>query len=211
MNNTLPHFIYTDTDILSLTTASAVVKFKPWCNKLHHIWQSNISKSTKLTFFKACVESILLYRSETWTMKKDLQACLDGTYTRLLMRVQSISWREHQIKTQIYNGMPPISRIVAERRARFAGHCVCAKDQVVSDIINMGLPCPNRGRRPLNYMDIVPRYPTRSWWTDITDGGQGILAARCLFDLGCSRMMMITTSYLREPLFTVLVIELKVE
>ena len=51
------------------------------CNKLHNIWQSSIAKSTKLAFFRACVESILLYGAETWTMKKELQDRLDGTYT----------------------------------------------------------------------------------------------------------------------------------
>lgn len=127
------------------------------CNKLHVIWQSGISRSTKLSFFRACVESILLYGSETWTMKKDLQDRLDGTYTRLLMRVQNISWREHKTKAQIYGDIPPISVTVAQRRARFAGHCYRAKDQVVSDIICWRLPCPNRGRRPFNYMDTIAR------------------------------------------------------
>ena len=70
------------------------------CNKLHIIWQSTISRKTKLDFLRACVESILLYGSETWTVKKDLQDRLDGTYTRLLMRAQNISWREHKTKAE---------------------------------------------------------------------------------------------------------------
>ena len=40
------------------------------CNKLNNIWQSDISRETKIAFFKACVESILLYGAETWKMKK---------------------------------------------------------------------------------------------------------------------------------------------
>ena len=73
-------------------------KAQAWkaCNKLHIIWQSNILRKTKLDFFRACVESIILYGSKTWTLKKDLQDRLDGTYTRLLMRVQNISWSEHK-------------------------------------------------------------------------------------------------------------------
>ena len=110
-----------------------------------------------MKFFRACVESILLYGSETWTMKKALQDRLDGTYTRLLMRVQNISWREHKTKLEIYGNIQPISTIVAHRRTRFAVHCFRAKDQVISDVICMRLPCPNRGRRPLNYMDCIAR------------------------------------------------------
>ena len=90
------------------------------CNKLHIIWQSNISRKTKLDFFRACVESILLHGSETWTVKKDLQDRLDGTYTRLLMRAQNISWREHKTKAEIYDVIPQTSSILAQRRARFA-------------------------------------------------------------------------------------------
>ena len=83
-------------------------KAQAWkaCNKLHIIWQSNISRKTKLDFFRACVQSILLYGSETWAVKKDLQDRLDGIYTRLLMRAQNISWREHKTKEEIYDGIP---------------------------------------------------------------------------------------------------------
>ena len=97
------------------------------------------------------------YGSETWTMKKALQDRLDGTYTRLLMRVQNISWREHKTKAEIYGDIPPISSVVACRRTRFAGHCFRAKVQIISDVISLRLPCPNRGRRPLNYIDCIAR------------------------------------------------------
>ena len=95
-------------------------KAQAWsaCNRLHHVWQSNISNKTKISFFKACVESILLYGSETWTMKKELQDRLDGTYTRLLMRVKNISWHQHKTKAEIYEKLPPISSVVAQRKAK---------------------------------------------------------------------------------------------
>ena len=90
-------------------------KAQAWkaCNKLHITWQSNISRKTKLDFFRACVESIILYGSETWTLKKDLQDRLNGTYNRLLMRVQNISWSEHKNMAEIYDGIPQISSILA--------------------------------------------------------------------------------------------------
>ena len=57
-------------------------------------------------------------------VKKDLQDRLDGIYTRLLMRAQNISWREHKTKTEIYDGIPQTSSILAQCRARFAGHYI---------------------------------------------------------------------------------------
>ena len=72
-------------------------------------------------FIRACVESILLYGAETWTIKKGLQDRLDGAN----IRVQNISWPEHKTKEQIYRDIPPISATVAQRTRRvcLAGHC----------------------------------------------------------------------------------------
>ena len=127
------------------------------CNKLHLIWESNISLSIKLSLFRACVESILLYGSETWTMKKSLIDRLDGTYTRLLMRVQSISWRDHKTKDEIYGDLSPISTTVIKRKIRFAGHCFRSKNEVISDVLLLRLPRKIRGRRPLNFVDSICR------------------------------------------------------
>ena len=127
------------------------------CNKLLKVWQSGISTTTKVSFFRACVESILLYGSETWTMKKELLDRLDGTYTRLLMCVKNISWKNHPTKEQIYGELPPISTTVARRRAIFAGHCYRCKDQAISDILLWRLPQSSRGTRPHTYPDTISR------------------------------------------------------
>ena len=56
-------------------------------------------------------EPILLYGSETWTLTSKQQR-VDGTYTRLLMRVKNISWKRHTPKQQIYNNLTPVSNII---------------------------------------------------------------------------------------------------
>ena len=127
------------------------------CNKLNKIWKSDISTKTKISFFRACVESILLYGSETWTMKAELKQRLDGTYTRLLMKVKNLNWRNHPNKALIYGELPPISTTLAQRRSMFAGHCFRAKDQVVSDVLLWRLPQANRGARKLCYPDTICR------------------------------------------------------
>ena len=93
------------------------------CNALHEIWSSHLSRALKIKIFKAAIEPILLYGSETWTLSKSLEKRLDGTYTRLLMRVQKISWKRHQTKKDLYGTLPPVSEIVQARRAQFAGYC----------------------------------------------------------------------------------------
>ena len=91
-------------------------------NKLHQIWLSGISLSTKLNFFRACLESVLLFRAETWTMKKQLQDGLHLTYTRFPESVQNLSCHKHQTKADIYEEITPVSTSVAQCRVCFAGH-----------------------------------------------------------------------------------------
>ena len=83
-------------------------KGKAWaaCNAMNKIWSSNLDNVFKIKFFKALVEPILLYGSETWIFSKKLDKHLDGTYTRLLMRVQNISWKTHPTKPLIYTNLP---------------------------------------------------------------------------------------------------------
>ena len=55
---------------------------KAWaaCSKLNNVWQSDLSKDLKINLFRAAVESVLLYGSESWTMTDTLSKRIDGTY-----------------------------------------------------------------------------------------------------------------------------------
>ena len=50
--------------------------------------QTVIRAKIKVTVFKTAIEPILLYGSETWTLTKQMERQLDGTYIRLLWRVK---------------------------------------------------------------------------------------------------------------------------
>ena len=127
------------------------------CIKLQKIWTSGIADHLKVRFFRACVEPVLLYGSETWTLKKEGEKRLDGCYTRLLMKAKNISWKKHPTLQQIYGDLPPITTVLAKRRARFAGHCMRASDQSISSILPWRVRQANRGRRPLTFLDTVAR------------------------------------------------------
>ena len=127
------------------------------CTKLLKVWTSGISEDLKVKFFRACVEPVLLYGSETWTMNRQLEKRLDGCYTRLLMKVKNLNWKTHPNLKRIYGDLPPISLTVSQRRARFAGHCMRASDQIISTVLPWRLPQTSRGRRPLTFLDSVGR------------------------------------------------------
>ena len=99
------------------------------------VWKSVLPDDLKRSFFRATVESVLMYGATAWTCTKTLEARLDGAYTRMLRDVLNISWRRHPTKAQLYGFIPPISDILRERRLRFAGHCWRAKQELASDLL----------------------------------------------------------------------------
>jgi len=92
--------------------------------KLDNICESNLPRRLKINFFRATVESILFYCAETWTMTKELNKELDGTYTRLLRQTLNINWRQHITNEELYADLRRISETIKKRRRlRLAGHC----------------------------------------------------------------------------------------
>ena len=104
-------------------------------NKLERIWKSNISRDLKIKFFRACVESILIYNSETWTITRAMETKIDGLYTKLLRRVLNISWRDHVSNKDLYGNLPLLSTTIRQHRMRFAGHCFLAQNQPVTNLL----------------------------------------------------------------------------
>ena len=127
------------------------------CNDMHKIWSSQLSRKFKLSIFKATVEPILLYGSETWTLSRKLERRLDGTYTRLLMRAQNLSWKRHPTKPQIYGNLPPVSSLVKARRVQFAGHCCRAENEVISTLLLWNPVSGETRGRKLSYPDVISR------------------------------------------------------
>ena len=53
--------------------------------RIKKLWISpTLSERLKIRVFQTCVESVLLYAGETWSLTKLMEKQLDGTYTKLL-------------------------------------------------------------------------------------------------------------------------------
>ena len=113
-------------------------------NGMASVWKSNLPRETKLRFFTATVESVLLYGCESWTLKPSLQKSLDGCYTRMLRAVLNISKDEHVTNKQLYGDLPRLSSKIASRRMRLAGHCHRHQELPASKLV---LWNPGRGHR----------------------------------------------------------------
>ena len=101
-------FIYLGSNISSSENDVKARIGKAWgaLTKLNKIWKSSLPIHLKRNFFRATVESVLLYGSSSWTLTKHLKARLDGAYTRMLRAVLNISWKEHPTKSRLYGNLP---------------------------------------------------------------------------------------------------------
>ena len=130
-------FTYLGSNVASTEKDIDIRIGKAWgaLNKLKQVWKSNLPDNLKRNFFRAVVESVLVYGSSTWTLTKHLEKKLDGTYTRMLRAALNISWKQHPTNTELYGKIPPLSNSIQERRMRFAGHCWRSKNEIVSDVL----------------------------------------------------------------------------
>ena len=130
-------FTYLGSNIESTEKDVNIRLGKAWSalDRLNVIWKSSLPEKMKREFFRAIVESVLVYGSSSWTLTIALQKKLDGNYTRMLRAILNISWKQHPTKQRLYDTIPPISDVIRERRTRFAGHCWRSKAELVSDVL----------------------------------------------------------------------------
>ena len=62
----------------------------------------------KRNFFRATIESVLIYDSVSWTLTKSLEKRLNGNYTRMLRTILNRSWKYHPNNKDIYGNIPDI-------------------------------------------------------------------------------------------------------
>ena len=89
----------------------------------------------KCSFFKAAVVWILPYGCTTWTLSKRLEKKLDGNYTRMFRAILNKSWQQHPTRYQLYGHLPPITKTIQVKGARYAWHCWRIRDELISDVL----------------------------------------------------------------------------
>ena len=105
------------------------------CHQMRNIWKSTLSRKMKLSLMHTIVESVLLYRCETWNLTKILLKQLDGTYTRILRMILNVHWYQKVTNEVLYGAIEKISIKIRRRFLKFAGHCLRRDDEVFSDLV----------------------------------------------------------------------------
>lgn len=61
------------------------------------IWTSYLDQPTKIHFFRAALEIIILYGTEICTLTSEILKKLDEAYARFFRSTMNISWQDHMI------------------------------------------------------------------------------------------------------------------
>ena len=119
-------------------------------NRMEIIWKSKIQKELKIRFFRATVESVMMYGAESWTLTKTLEKRLDGVYTRMLRTALDIPWKRHISNKELYRELPKLSNTLKVRRLRFIGHVWRKTDEIAQKLLlwepTQGMRKPGRPR-----------------------------------------------------------------
>ena len=119
---------------------------KAWAalNGMNNIWKSNLPDQLKRNFFRATVESVLVYGSISWTLTSALEKKIDCSYTRMLRAALNKSWTDHLSNAELYGNIPRVTATIRQQRLRFAGHCWRSKNELSSEVL---LWEPSHGKR----------------------------------------------------------------
>ena len=167
--NVVSEFTYlgaTVTDKLSLNSElnKRIGKASAGMSKLSKkVWENkNLSTHTKMSVYQACVLSVLLYGSETWSLYSIQEEKLNVFHLRCLRRILAISWKDHVPNCTVLKtaNIPSMFALLSQRRMRWLGHVRRMSDgRIPKDILYGELaegkrPC---GRPKLRFRDVCKR------------------------------------------------------
>ena len=121
-----------------------------------------LTTNTKISIYRACVLSTLLYGSETWTTYSYQERKLNSFHMRCLRRILNISWQDKVTNEKVLETakIPSVYGLLKQRRLRWLGHVRrmddsrIPKDLIYGEIANAKRP---RGRPALRFKDCCKR------------------------------------------------------
>ena len=127
------------------------------------VWSSNqLTSKTKLLVYQACILSMLLYGSESWTTYARQENRLESIHLRCLHRILGITWQDKVTNTAVLGraGSHSIHLLLCQRRLRWLGHvhrmgsgCI-PKDVLYGELATGHRPA---GHPALRFKDVCKR------------------------------------------------------
>ena len=127
------------------------------------VWENGkLSLATKLSVYRACILSTLLYGSESWTTYMSQEHRLNTFHLRCLRRILGTTWEERKSNQEILSqaNVPSMYALLSQRRLRWLGHTRRMNDgRIPKDILYGEMAAGSRatGRPLLRYKDACRR------------------------------------------------------
>jgi hypothetical protein len=162
----VPTFVYLGGTITEIGTCEEDVKNRiskavGAVQRLHNIWQSNdIRKETKLQLYHTLILSILLYGSETWTLKKEDERRLlsfEMACLRKFLGITRLDKIRNQIIRDTLDHQKTVIDTISERRLKYFGHILRMGNERYPKITYEGRIHGKRprGRPPKKWLDCI--------------------------------------------------------
>ena len=119
----------------------------------------NTNRNLKKRLINTLVWSVLLYGSETWTLKKDDIKRLESCEMWIWRRMEKISWREHVRNEEVLRRVGEersLRNTIWKRKARWIGHVMRQKEGMLRTVIEGRAEGKrSRGRLRMSMLDDI--------------------------------------------------------
>ena len=149
--------------------------------QLDAVWRrSRLSLNTKLRIYSSLVLSVLLYGSETWTLRKTDSDRIQAFHTKSQRRILGIHWYEHVTNAAVkeLTSLEDLPPIIADRRHLLFGHiCRLPADAPAHRALQICVKI-SQGLRPGPDWRRPPGRPRKTWLQQLEeDSGMSPAAA----------------------------------
>jgi hypothetical protein len=108
------------------------------------LWSRHeISRKTKIDVYKYTVRAVLLYGSETWTLRQEDErrlAVFDHWCLRIIARVRYLDRVSNDEVRSRCSNIPHISSIIQRNRLRWAGHVLRRPEAEITNVVLLAKP-----------------------------------------------------------------------
>jgi len=129
-------------------------------NKHQKLFTGKTNRNLKKRLIKTLVWSVLLYGSETWTLKKDDIKRLESCEMWIWRKIEKISWREHVRNEEVLRRVGEERSLITtiwKRKARWIGHIMRSEGMLRTVLEGRAEGKRGRGRRRLTMLDDILR------------------------------------------------------
>ena len=137
---------------------SRVAKAKEAFGKRKELLCRNFSKKIKKQIVKAMVWSVMLYGSETWSLRKEERSRIKAFEMWVWRRIERISWKDHVKNEEVLQRVgqkQELVDVIIKRKKNWIGHVMRGESLLREVIEGKMVGKRGRGRQRVGMLDVL--------------------------------------------------------